>query len=453
MSNKLTIALITSLLTFSFGLPYQSFGDEGSEIRKEMQELRRQMEIMQKRLDELEERNRILEEETRKQKEEREVEKALEETAPPPSKEGRVQRVIQSLNPDISVIGTFAAAYFSEDEVTERAEIDPEDTGVNLQEVEIAFSGSIDPFFRFDSFFSIGREGIEIEEAYATTQFSLPLGLQFRTGLFRSKFGRINTQHRHFQDFVTLALPASRFLGEHLNPVGIELNILPQLPWFLEMSASVNSPEVETLSFDRDDDNNDIRMLLYVFHIKNFFELSDDLSVILGGSFATGANGIEEGNRTNLWGADLFAKYRPLRGNPYQELSLQSEFMFRNAQARKADLNDWGIYAQLVYRFARRWNAGFRFDFVETDNPLEMPDEDEQGEAQSLLSLKQSEEEEELGLFGDEFRYTFMLTFTPSEFSRVRLQYEYTDPDFLDDTHALYLQFRYSLGAHGAHPF
>jgi hypothetical protein len=58
-----------------------------------------------------------------------------------------------------------------------------------------------------------------------------------------------------------------------------------------------------------------------------------------------------------------------------------------------------------------------------------------------------------LGLFGRTYRISPMLTFNPSEFSRIRLQYDYTNFDFKENEHAVYLQFQYSLGPHGAHPF
>lgn len=270
----------------------------------------------------------------------------------------------------------------------------------------------------------------------------------------RSKFGRINLQHRHVQDFATLPLPAASFLGEHLNPTGIEANFLIPLPWFVELSASVNSPEVETPTFDRDEDANNIGRLLYIAHLSNFFEFSDALSLILGGSFATGSNSTEGGNRSNLYGIDLFLKYRPLEDNPYQEFWLQSEFMYRQAETTDGDLDDWGAYAQAVYRFTKRWNTGFRFDFVDTDDPISPLDEDlELGSFLLMPSQEEGEEEEELGLFGKELRYALMLTFNPTEFSRIRLQYEISDPDFDEIAHAVFLQFQYSLGAHGAHPF
>jgi len=446
------VAFISAFLTFSPILYKEAQSEERDDIKKEMQELRRQMENMQKKLDELEEKNRILEEEAKKQKEEKEIEKAITEVPAPPQQVGSLQRIAQSLNPDISVIGTFAAAYFSEDDPIVHAEVDPEKTGINLQEVEVGFQASIDPYFRADTFFSVNRNEFEIEEVYATTLLSLPLNSQIRVGLMRSKFGRINTQHRHVQDFVTLPLAAAAFLGEHLNPTGVEFNFLLPLPWFSELSASVNSPDgLETTTFARDEDANNIGRLLYIARLSNFFELSDAFSLSLGGSFATGSNGTEPGNRSNLYGVDLFAKYRPLKNSNYQEFWVQSEFMYRQAETADGDLDDWGAYWQFIYRFAKRWNTGIRFDYVDT-NDAPSPSE---GEA-ALLSIAKSEgeeEEETLGLFGRELRYAAMLTFNPSEFSRIRLQYEFDDPDFSDSFHAIFLQFQYSIGAHGAHPF
>lgn len=459
MKSLLLTALCAIVISISFS--NRSFADNADDLRKEITELKQMMQKMRQRLDDLDKRNKELEEKSNVISKEYEIPAAMVESSSSklPTERGFLQRAIQTLNPDISAIGIFSASYYSRDNPLTVAEVDPEDTGVDLQEIELAFSGNIDPYFRFDTYFVIDREGIETEEAFATTLGSLPLNSQYRIGIMRSKFGRINTVHRHSQNFVTLPLVANAFLGEHLNPTSIEANFLVPIPWFLELSAAVGSPEVETASFDRDADRNNLGRLLYVFHIKNFFEVSDSLSVNLGGSFATGANGTAQGNRTNLFGADLLAKYRPLKDSPYKELYLQSEFMYRDAQTRQASLADYGFYTQLVYRFTKRWNAGGRFGMTDTDDPLQS----EQGEGAELFdkdqfftlinSGEEQEEEGRLGLFGKTYRVTAMLTFNPTEFSRIRLQYDYTDPDFDNDQHALFLQFQYSLGAHGAHPF
>lgn len=335
-----------------------------------------------------------------------------------------------------------------------RAEADPENTGINLQEIELGFQSVVDPYFRVDSFLSFGKEGVELEEAYGTTLLSLPLNSQIRAGVMRSKFGRINTLHRHNQNFVTLPVVATRFLGEHLNPPGVEANFLLPLPWFSELSMAVNSPNVETPSFERDEDANNLGRLLYNFHLKNFFEISESLGVTLGTSYATGSNGTDEGNRTNLFGLDLYAKYRPLKNNPYQEVVLQSEFMYRDSETIEGDLHDYGFYSQLVYRFAKRWKTGVRFGWVDTDDPLGDIEPDAGTEARNLLQLASEEGEEELlGLLGEEYRISTMLTFAPSEFSLLRLQYDFLDQDFADSQHALFLQFQYAIGTHGAHPY
>lgn len=457
------LLLIIFALTLSATIGYESRADESSDVKKELQELKEMMKQMQNRIEDLEERNRALEQQA-KEKEQPAQEKTIvveeEETdltvIEPAAQEsqGFVAKALNTLNPQISVIGTFAAAYYSRNNPIVFAENDPENTGVNVQEVEVGFQGVVDSYFRYDIFLSFSTEGVELEEAYGTTLFSLPLNSQFRIGRARAKFGRINQMHRHNQNFVTLALPAAQFLGEHLNPTSIEANFLVPVPWYLELSASGGSPDVETPTFARDEDANDIGRLLYIFHAANFFELSESLGVSLGGSFATGSNGTAPGKRSNLYGIDLYAKYRPLKNNPYQELKLQSEFMYLDAETPEETLKNWGWYGQLVYRFAKRWNSGFRFGIIDTNTPVQ--EVDEEGEASSIFIVTRGEEEEEegmLGLLGRTYRISPMITFSPSEFSQIRLEYDYLNQSFAKNQHALFLQFQYAIGAHGAHPF
>jgi hypothetical protein len=301
---------------------------------------------------------------------------------------------------------------------------------------------------------------VELEEAYGTTLFSMPLNSQLRIGRARAKFGRINQIHRHAQNFVTLPIVAAEFLGEHLNPTSVEASFLVPVPWFLELSASGGSPDVETPTFGRSPDANNIGNLLYIFHMANFFDVGESLGVSLGASFATGSNASGPDERSNLYGVDFFAKYRPLKNNPYQEVSLQSEFMWRQAETPEEELEDYGFYAEGIYRFAKRWNTGLRFDFVDTNTPVEEADEDGlEGETSSLFGMPRQEEgdsreEATLGLPGRIYRISPMLTFNATEFSRIRLQYDYLNgQDYGPNQHAIFLQFQYAIGAHGAHPF
>lgn len=447
--------------------------DQSIADKTEIEELKRQMKAMQQQMTEMQEKINSLEKKNTNLRK-KVVEQKIQENEKPDVKASTVSRgqsflgkAFQSLNPDISAVGIFSAAYYSEDDPLLRAEADPENTGINLQELELGFRSVVDPYFKFDSFVSITQEHVELEEAYGTTLMSLPLNSQIRAGVMRSKFGRINTLHRHDQNFVTLPVVATRFLGEHFNPAGVEANFLLPAPWFSELTMAVSSPEVETPSFDRDGDSNNLGRLLYNFRLANFFELSESLGVTAGGSYATGSNGTDRGNRTNLFGLDLYAKYRPLKNNPYQEVALQTELMYRNAETLEGDLDDYGFYSQVVYRFAKRWRAGVRFGMVDTDDPLSMHEgehgdhEDDHNHMRSLVQLAQEDHDEEghehgeseLGLFGKEYRISTMLTFAPSEFSLLRLQYDYLDQDFAENQHAIFLQFQYAIGAHGAHPF
>jgi len=45
------------------------------------------------------------------------------------------------------------------------------------------------------------------------------------------------------------------------------------------------------------------------------------------------------------------------------------------------------------------------------------------------------------------------LTWYPSEFSKIRLQYNYDDRDLIGVDHSVWLQFEFLLGAHAAHKF
>ncbi len=468
--RRVIAVLVISLITGQAWLHEEVFAQGSDDIQKELNELKQMMEKMQKRIDDLEEKNRALELKAEEREEDVLVKDedvvVKEETVTVPAApsqqqdQGFLGKVVQSLNPEISVIALITPAWYSLNNPVVFAENDPENTGVNMQEIEVGFQSVVDPYFRFDSFFSFRTEGVELEEAYGTTLFSMPLNSQLRIGRARAKFGRINQIHRHAQNFVTLPIVAAEFLGEHLNPTSVEASFLVPVPWFLELSASGGSPDVETPTFGRSPDANNIGNLLYIFHMANFFDVGESLGVSLGASFATGSNASGPDERSNLYGVDFFAKYRPLKNNPYQEVSLQSEFMWRQAETPEEELEDYGFYAEGIYRFAKRWNTGLRFDFVDTNTPVEEADEDGlEGETSSLFGMPRQEEgdsreEATLGLPGRIYRISPMLTFNATEFSRIRLQYDYLNgQDYGPNQHAIFLQFQYAIGAHGAHPF
>ncbi len=367
------------------------------------------------------------------------AEAAASSAAPPPATAPSAS--VQSLNPDLSVIGDFAAAAFSREENHQTGGHDPVESGFNLQAVELSLGAAVDPYFRFDSHFAFGREGFELEEAYGTT-LALPWHLQARFGQFLSRFGRANALHPHRWDFVDQPLALGRLFGAEGNRgLGAELSALLPLPWYVELVASVSRADGEgsarsfygaqTPAVKGPAD------LLYVLALKQFFPLSDDWSLFVGASAALGPNASAPGHRSEVVGADFYLKYRPITRQSYVSLALQSEWMARRRELAGVTLFDLNGYSQLVYRFAQRWSAAVRYE-------LGTASFDRHGRA-----LPDPLDPEWNAL---RRRGALALSFYPSEFSRVRLQGSRDGGPFAG-VWAGFLAVELAMGAHGAHAF
>ena len=106
-----------------------------------------------------------------------------------------------------------------------------------------------------------------------------------------------------------------------------------------------------------------------------------------------------------------------------------------------------GVYAQAVYQFMPRWRLGARYDWLEADNNLKVTNPG---------GLDPAEVIGESGFDSDNHdpqRWSLMLDWSPSEFSRIRAQYNRDEsrPDKNDDQWSL--QYIMGLGSHGAHEF
>jgi hypothetical protein len=89
------------------------------------------------------------------------------------------------------------------------------DNGFNFRTAEIAFSGTVDPYFDATLYLAVDGDGnVELEEGYFQTR-GLPAGVRVKGGKFLSDFGYINKQHPHQWDFVDQNLPYLNLLGDH----------------------------------------------------------------------------------------------------------------------------------------------------------------------------------------------------------------------------------------------
>ena len=97
-----------------------------------------------------------------------------------------------------------------------------------------------------------------------------------------------------------------------------------------------------------------------------------------------------------------------------------------------------GWYAQATWKFARSWGTGIRYDMLDSDN---------KGSEPGVL--------DEAGLVSNGHtpkRASVMVEWVPSEYSRIRLQYNRDDSYQVSDDQ-VYLQYTFSIGSHGAHAF
>ncbi len=411
-----------------------------------------------------------------RQKLEAELGAALRAAEPPPlaaSPPGAASP-LRLIDVSFDLLGVGGSSTAAEDELRrlEAGGHDPKNRGFTIQNVELTFAGVVDPYLRGDSNIVLqideaGETLIELEEAYLTS-LGLPFNLQLKAGQFFTAFGRLNPVHPHAWHFVDQPVVNSRFLGpDGLRSQGAQLSWLTPLPFFAELTFSVQNAHGETATSFRsapgetvagrtliERDVESASDLLYLARLQTSFDPSDELTLVSGASALFGPNATGEGTHTQIYGADLYVKWKPLeseQGWPF--VAWQTEAMYRKYEAAEVldgellvdperSLADFGVYSQLVWGFARPWVAGLRFDYAK-------------GEADAFTLAEQVYGSESDSLRDERQRYSAVLTYYPSEFSKARLQYNYDRSQFLSDSdaHSAYLQFEILFGAHGAHKF
>lgn len=366
---------------------------------------------------------------------------------------------------NLSFDGLFAAGWSTEPDVPslQLGGHDPQQRGFTVQNLETTLEGQVDPYFRGRAtiLFLIdteGETGVEAEEAYLET-VALPGNLQVRAGQYFTEFGRLNPTHPHTWDFVDQPLINGRFFGpDGLRNPGARVSWLLPTPFYSELFLSMQNSQGETAYSFRSDHEDELFLgrpmvethvqgfgdLLYAPRYAFSFDLDDQNTVLLGASGAFGPNASGWHTDTQIYGADLFYKWKPRthsKGWPF--VTWQTEWMYRryeagafagdvNNPAQPAEtLRDWGFYSQVSYGFRRRWVASVRGDFVTADDPAAGSDPDRE----------------------PRWRVAPALTFFPTEFSKLRLQYNYDDRESAGIDHSIWLQFEFLLGAHAAHKF
>lgn len=339
----------------------------------------------------------------------------------------------------------------------QRGDHDPLQRGFTLPNAEMVLDGAVDPYFTgvANVVFKLDEHNdtqVELEETYLQTT-SLPWNLQAKAGQFLSEFGRINQQHPHAWDFVDQPLVIGRMFGpEGLRNPGARLSWLVPTPFYSELFLAVQNSQGDVAYSFRDTDDalfgrtpvdrtvRGIGDLLYVPRYAASFDLTDSQTVVAGLSGAFGPNASGRDTRTQIYGADLYWKWKPAwQSGGFPFVAWQTEALGRRYEAGadahaalpSETLFDYGVYSQLLYGFTQRWVAGLRGDWVRGDHGAFTPDENR----------------------AERYRISPDLTFYPTEFSKLRLQYNYDHGAIRGDDSSVWMQVEFLLGAHAAHKF
>jgi hypothetical protein len=387
-----------------------------------------------------------------------------------------------AFNPAVSVILNGVYANLSKDPgrfqitgfVPTLGAVSPGNRGFSLGESEIALAANVDHYFRGTLVATLQPDDrIGVEEANIQS-LGLSNGLTLKAGRFFSSVGYQNEIHAHAWDFTDAPLANKVFLGNQLADDGLQIKWLAPTDTYIELGAEAgrgrsfpgsnrdkNGPGASNLFARLGGDIGastawlvGLSRLSTTAQNRNY----DDLN-----SVGTEVNNSFNG-KSGLWALDGVLKWAPNGNSTDTNFKLQGEYFRRNEDGNLTfnTANDTanagpshgtqtgalrsaqsGWYAQGVYQFMPMWRVGYRYDRLNS------------GTVKFGLVDTGRLTAADFPIFTpyNATRNTLMFDFTPSEFSRLRLQFA-SDKSRLGATdNQMFLQYIVSLGAHGAHKF
>lgn len=333
-----------------------------------------------------------------------------------------------------------------------------DDDGFSLSEAEIGIQAAVDPFARVDLFLAFGSEGdAEVEEGFVTFT-ALPGGLAARAGRFKNTFGKWNELHDH--RFFSVDRPevlSNTFGDEGLRTDGVSLSwLVPGTgPVYLESITEIGSTGNDVVFNARRRD------LLYLQRVAAVFTLTANATLGVGVTGVKGVGGPSEelldelddagltgvvvpddNLASNVFGADLTFKWKPVQFNVYRSFTSQTELLETRRRVETLEpsglldrrtVRSLGVYSLAEYQFAKRWRVGLRYDHSE------FPDNDgawERG-ASAVIRIQ------------------------PTEFQEFRIQFKHTGRsdaaaalfDDINSENEWFVEWIPAIGAHAAHKY
>jgi hypothetical protein len=426
-------------------------------VRSQQELLQRQEELLRQQENELER--------LRREEEQRQAAQPPPPATPPASPGVRLPGGLL-LNPEMRVEGNFIANKTFGFKRDAEAEGFPSDR-LSVKSVEVGFRASVDPFAIFEAVFEgqrlveVDLEGereldaeVELELAQLTLP-RLPLRLRGNVGLLRTSFGEFNDgdpDELPEIDVPNVIVELFGDEGEGWKDVGFNLNYQFGNPWSERLTHllwfGIYSGENDT-AFTGGLSNKPV----YFARIETFVELGPRTGAEIGVSFATGKRNARLGAadddsaellrgkvKTTLFNVHFELDWKPAVYSRDQGFSLQGEFFYTIAERLGAsDLHSVGGYALTQYQFTSRWAIGARVDAVQCP-----------GFDNSLCARIESDK-----AVADRFEWAVspILSFMPSRFLTLRLQYKHTERNYADASDEILAQAIFIIGYERPEPF
>jgi len=355
-----------------------------------------------------------------------------------------------AFNPAISAVLNGVYANLQRDPDTYRiggflpsgGEVAPPRRGFSLGESELALSANVDPMFRGTLIAAVSPDdnSVGVEEAFIET-LALARGFTAKAGRFFSAVGYQNLLHAHAWDFSDAPLVMKAFLGGQLAEDGVQVRWLAPSALYWDVGAELGRGRAFPASVPAGGKNGAGSLNL-------FTNLGGDVGESLAwqaglSHFRTdprdrafGESGLVNSfsGSSRLWALSGVLKWAPRGNASVNNLKLQGELFRRREQGElTSDVTgaalrepfssrQSGGYAQAVWQFMPQWRTGYRYDRLDS------------GSYQPK-------------------KHSVMLDWSPSEFSRLRLQLARDYSRIGEPDNQIFLQYIASLGAHGAHRF
>lgn len=301
-----------------------------------------------------------------------------------------------------------------------------------LRSGELFLSAPIDPFLRgYAVVNGSSDEGFDLEEAAVVTT-ALPWNLTVKGGRFFADVGRMPHWHEEQLPFVDRPPSLERLFGGETGAEGAEVAWLAPTENFMRVTAglynAIGSERREQLVDEGFEGYRSFDELTWLVHPSTYFDLTDTLNLELGGTFFAVARDWTR----RLYGFDATLRHQPGTSELYQGLVLGSEWYWNDEEFGNVDpvsgdplpgeerFRRNGGYAYLETFLGRRYSLGTRFDYATNI--------DEASDRQ--------------------LTYSAFATWYPSEFQRLRFQFDQIDRAGESDDQRFTLQWTAFLGSH-----